>query len=119
MCSSNIIPILIMIVNFEITPSPLTVAVEQRSATFYCQCLTCHSISWRVNRVAENKINSPNISTGEIQQIGGGRILILIIELLLEFNQTIVECVAFFIDGTPPQFTPAVTLLIQGLKNNN
>ena len=97
------------------SPSPLTVAVEQGTATFYCQHLTCDSISWRVNGTAENKVNSPNISTGEIQQIGSGRILS--IGTLVEFNQTTVECVAFFIDGTPPQFTPAVTLLIQGLMN--
>ena len=64
-----------------------------------------------------NKINSPNISTNVIQQIGGGRIYTLSIETLLEFNQTTVECVAIFFDGTPPQVTPAVMLLIQGLKN--
>ena len=92
-------------------------AVEQGTATFYCQHLTSDSISWRVNGRAENKIISPNISTCEIQQIGGGRIILLSIGTLLEFNQTTVECVAFFIDGTPPQVTPAVTLLIQGLKN--
>ena len=116
---SNIIPILIIIVNFEITPSPLTVAVEQRIATFYCQHLRCDSISWRVNGIAENKINLPNISiqSDEIQQIGGGKIYSLSIGTLLEFNQTTVECVAVFFDGTPSQVTPHVTLLIQGLKN--
>ena len=88
-------------------------AVEQGTATFYCQCLSCDSISWRVNGTAENRINSPNISTSVIQQIRGGRVLS--IRTLLEFNQTTVECVAIFYDGTPPLFTPAVTLLIQGL----
>ena len=103
---------------FQMSPSPLTVAVEQKTATFYCQHLSCDSISWRVNGTAENKINSLNISTNDIQQIGGGRIYTLsIIETLLEFNQTTVECVAIFFDGTPPQVTPAVMLLIQGLLN--
>ena len=64
-----------------------------------------------------NRINSPNISFDEIQQIGGGRIYTLSIETLLEFNQTTVECVATFLDGSPPQVTPAVVLLIQGLLN--
>ena len=97
------------------SPSPLTVAVEQRTATFYCQHSSSNVISWRVNGTAENMINSPNISTGEIIQIGRGRILS--IGTLLEFNQTTVECVAIFFDRTPLQVTPAVTLLIQGLLN--
>ena len=63
--------------------------------------------------MAENKINSPNISTSYIQRVCGGEILS--IGTLLVFNQTTVECVAVFYDGTPPQFTPAVILLIQGL----
>ena len=64
-----------------------------------------------------SRINSSNISTNDIQESGGGRINTLSIGTLLEFNQTTVECVAFFNDGIPPQVTPAVTLLIQGLKN--
>ena len=99
------------------SPSPLTVAVEQGTATFYCQCLTCDNISWRVNGTAENKINSPNISTDVIQENGGGKLYSLSIGTLLEFNQTTVECVAVFFDGRPSLFTPAVTLLIQGLMN--
>ena len=65
----------------------------------------------------ENKINSPNISTDEIHKIGGGKIYTVSIGTILEFNQTTVECVAVFFDGTLPLFTPAVTLLIQGLMN--
>ena len=67
--------------------------------------------------MVENKINSPNISTDEIQQIDGGKIYSLSIGTLLEFNQTTVECVAVFFDERPALFTPAVTLLIQGLMN--
>ena len=89
-------------------------AVEQQTATFYCQHLTSDSINWRVNGVPVNRINSPNIFIDVIQESGGGRIYTLSIGTLLEFNQTTVECVALFFDGTPPQVTPAVTLLIQG-----
>ena len=92
-------------------------AVEQGTAAFYCQHLTSDNIGWRVNGVAENMINSPNISIDEIQQVGGGRIYTVSIGTIVEFNQTTVECVAIFFGGTPPQFTPAVTLLIQGLMN--
>ena len=65
----------------------------------------------------ENQINSPNISNDEIKQIGGGEIYSLSIGTLLEFNLTYVECVALFFHGTPPQFSPAVALLIQGFLN--
>ena len=99
------------------SPSPLTVAVEQGTATFYCKHLTCDNIGWRVNGVPVNRINSPNISINDIQESGGGRINTLSIGTLLEFNQTAVECVAVFFHGTPSPLTPAVTLLIQGLLN--
>ena len=92
-------------------------AVEQGTATFYCQHLTCDSINWRVNGVPVNRINSPNISINDIQESVGGRIYTLSIGTLLEFNQATVECVAVFFDGTPSLLTPAVTLLIQGLLN--
>ena len=99
------------------SPSPLTVAVEQGTATFYCQHLSCDGINWRINGVPVNKINSPNISIDKIQESVGGRIYTLLIGTLLEFNQTTVECVAVFFDGTPSPLTPAVTLLIQGLMS--
>ena len=38
----------------------------------------------------------------------------LTILALPEYNGTVVECVAFFIDGSPPTFTPPVILIIQG-----
>ena len=97
--------------------SPFTVAVEQGTATFYCQCLTCDIIGWRVNGVPENKINSPNISTDEMHKIFGSKIYTGSIGTILEFNQTTVECVALFFYGTPSRvISPTVTLLIQGFK---
>ena len=93
-------------------------AVEQGTATFYCQHLSCDYVVWRVNGVADNNIHSPNISTDKMQGNGGNiYYLSIIIGTLLEFNQAKVECVATFLNGTQPQFTPAVTLLIQGLMN--
>ena len=52
----------INIAPFEITPSPLTVAVEQEVAVFVCQHLNSDGITWLVNGTSLNRINSPNIS---------------------------------------------------------
>ena len=92
-------------------------AVEQGTAAFYCQQLTCDDISWRVNGVPVNRLNSPNISIDDIQENDGGRIYTLSIGTLLEFNKTTMECVAIFFDRITSWLTPAVTLLIQGLMN--
>ena len=94
---------------FEITPSPLTVAVEQEVAVFVCQYLSCDGLTWLVNGTQLNRINSTNITT-----FSSGRIYFLSIGTLLEYSGTTVECVATFLDGSPPIFTPPVTLLIQG-----
>ena len=100
----------IPVVPFEIPPLPLTVAVEQEVATFYCQHLSCDIIAWRVNGTLLNRINSPNIRSSS-----SGTIRLLSIGTLPEYNGTTVECVAFFFDGTPPLPTLPVTLLIQGI----
>ena len=84
-------------------------AVEQEVATFNCQCLSCDAITWRLNGALLNRINSPNITTSS-----NGTIRLLSIGTLLEYNGTTVQCVAIFVDGSPPIFTPPVTLLIQG-----
>ena len=94
---------------FEITPSPLTVAVEQGTATFQCQHPLAVSIGWRVNGTLQNVANLPNISTATPNNV-----TILSIASLLVYNGMIIECVASFIDGSSPQFTSPVALHIQG-----
>ena len=94
---------------FETTPSPLTVAVEQEVATFYCQHLSSFGITWLVNGTSLNRINSTNISTFSSDTLHS-----LSIGTLLEYNGTTVQCVATFLDGSSPIFAPTVTLLIQG-----
>ena len=87
-------------------------AVEQGTATFHCQHLSSDTIGWRVNGTSLNKLDSPNISTTSFTNIGTK----IAFPTLLEFHQTIVVCVATFFDTSPPQFTPPVMLLIQGLS---
>ena len=103
---------------FEITPSPLTVAVEQRTATFQCQCSHADLIDWRVNGSSLNTaIGLSNISITSIRPSNGVVIYMLSIETLLAYDGTIIECVAGFLDEPLPQlqFTPLVTLRIQGI----
>ena len=93
-------------------------AVEKGTATFYCQHLTSDNISWRVNGIPLNMINSQNVRPSSSKQQNGGRIYSLLFtgnETLLEFNHSTIECVAVFFNGSSSQFTPPVTLLVQGL----
>ena len=89
-------------------------AVEEGVATFYCQHKTCDIIDWRVNGSSLNRRSLTNISRST-NKAGDAQVYSLLIGTLLEYNMTRVECVATFFDGSPPQFTPNVTLLIQGL----
>ena len=101
-------------VDFDLAPSPLTVAVEEGVATFHCQHTDCNSIDWRVNGTFLNRITSLlNISRDE-QQVGAGvRKYSISIATSLEYNTSEVECVAYFSSGLR-LISPAVMLLIQG-----
>ena len=85
---------------FEITPSPLTVAVEQGIATIQCQHPLAISIGWRVNGILLNVATLQNVSTATPNDV-----TILSIATLLVYNGTAVECIVTFIDGSLPQFT--------------
>ena len=99
---------------FGISPSPLTVAVEQGTATFQCQHPLAIAIGWRVNGILLNVATFPNISDASVGTPNGVT-TILSISTILMYNETTIECIATFIDGSLPQFTPLVTLLIQGI----
>ena len=99
--------------DFQVIPTPLNVSIEQRIARFCCRNDFVDAIHWRVNGTSVNLLNSPNISTNTM--LSGG---LLSIETLLGYNQTSVECVATFFDGSPPILTAPVMLLIQGLAHN-
>ena len=96
--------------NFVITPSPLTVAVEQGTATFQCQHPLAIAVGWRVNGILLNVATFQNISSATPNDV-----TILSIGTLLVYNGTTVECIATFIDGSSPQFAPTVLLFIQGI----
>ena len=97
------------------TPTPLNVTVEQGVAVFQCQHRSSNDVTWNVNGTPPS--TSPNISIEKISLDEGFRSTLLI-TTLLDFNETTVECVATFYEGTDPfRFTPPVTLLIQGTTN--
>ena len=98
-----------------ITPSPLTVAVEQGTATFQCQHPLAVVIGWRVNGIPLSTSALPNVSVTSIGSPNGVT-TILSIGTLLDNNGTTVECIAVFIDGSSPQLTTPVVLLIQGTR---
>ena len=100
--------------HFEISPSPLTVAVEQGTATFQCQHPQAAVIGWRVNGLPLNVATLQNVSVFSAGTPNGVTTT-LSISTLLVYNETTIECIATFIDGSSPQFTPLVTLLIQGI----
>ena len=101
-------------VSFMISPSPLTVAVEQETATFQCQHPLAIAIGWRVNGIPLNVAALQNVSITSIGTPNGVTSL-LSIGTLLVYNGITVECVAAFIDGSSPQLTTPVVLLIQGV----
>ena len=103
-----------IIATFDLVPSPLTVAVEQGTATFQCQHSLASAIGWRLNEIPLNTADFQNISTASIPGPNGFTThLLLIGTLSLEYNGTTVACVAFF-DGSLPRVTTSVSLLIQG-----
>ena len=96
---------------FVITPSPLTVAVEQGTATFQCEHPMAIAIGWRVNGMPLDGDTLQNVSAATPNSATST----LSIATLLAYHGTAVECIATFIDGSSPQFTPPVQLLIQGI----
>ena len=102
----------LIIGGFDLVPSPLTVAVEQETATFQCQHSLADDITWLLNGTSLNRTGLPNVFFS-VRFKGSVRTYTLSIGTLVEYNQTKVECVALFIES-PLQKSEAVVLLIQG-----
>ena len=98
--------------NFELTPSPLTVAIEQGRAVFKCQHSLCDFVNWVVNKTSSDKL--PNV-TESIQNEGNILTYLLSFDNLDGYNQSEIQCLAVFVDGSPTLFTEPATLLIQGI----
>lgn len=84
-------------------------------AVFHCQHRGALSIGWLVNGVPENRLNDSGmfIKSGNYRDQDNSLVYTLTILARPEYNGTMVECVAPFLDG-PAQRSPPVTLTIEG-----
>ena len=86
-----------------VTPSSVNKTVEQGEAVFCCQHRSSDAIIiWRVNGTS---ISSHNISTLVVPVGDGGFASFLSIATHPGFNNTVIECGAVFLDGSPLLFT--------------
>ena len=85
----------------------------EKNALFKCRHqVQDANIGWRINGTSIGQYL--DITRGVVPE-NDSLVEILTIPALLEYNGTTVVCLAFFIDGSPPESTPAVTLTITGL----
>ena len=78
---------------------------------FRCQHSEADFIGWRVNNVSVRNSPLPGVS----QSQAGTALTIL---ALPEYNGTVVECVALFLDGSQPEYSPPVYLIVEGIVVN-
>ena len=79
-------------------------------AVFRCRHLSTEAdITWRVNGSSVRQF--PDITTGSTNN-NGAIVNILTIPATLDYNGTQAVCVAFFVNGSPPEVTPPAMLII-------
>ena len=106
-----------MVSGFLEVPTSVNVAVG-KPATFYCNHSTTQDIAWRVNDSSLSVLNLSTVTTQRIRlqandSAGDSFVSELAIQARTEYNQTSVQCLAY-IDGSPVEYSPKVTMLIQG-----
>ena len=80
---------------------------------FHCQHPTASDLEWLLNG-SSTSLGRPDIQFSTIVS-GDGISEQLMIETQIEHNQTSIECVAKFSDGSLPMKTLSVTLGVQGI----
>ena len=96
-----------------ITPAQRTVAQKQ-IARFDCQHSTADAIGWRLNGTTFLDRSLQGVSASSTS-LAGGVLNTLTIVALPDYNQTSIECVAFFDTGSPIEVTDIIMLTVQGL----
>lgn len=89
-------------------------------ATFYCNHSATQDIAWRVNDTSLSVLRLSTVKARTIirklqtnDSVGDGFVHELSIQALMEYNETSVRCLAY-IDGSSVEYSPNVTMLIQG-----
>ena len=104
-------------IGFTITPTDLIVALGM-AAVFRCQHPTADAIGWRFNGTTLFGSTLDGV-TATTTFVADRIINKLIVSALPYYNQTEVECVAYF-DDSPTMHSDVVDLTIQGsMKQNN
>ena len=106
-----------LVTGFLEVPRAIIVAVG-KSAKFYCNHSATQDIAWRVNDTSLSVLKLSTITTQRIRvqtngTVGDSFVHELAIQALAEYNQTSVHCLAY-VDGSPVEYSPEVTMLIQG-----
>ena len=94
---------------FVISPASLNVTVDT-VAVFQCQHPTAHVINWKINGSILQGLPE-GFSAGRSDD---GALFSLNIKALAEYNQTVIQCVAFFADS-PSEESEQSLMMIQGI----
>ena len=92
---------------FTLSPVSLNVTLDA-VAVFKCQHQTAHSVNWKINRSILTDLPH-GVST--FRTIDG--VYTLNISALSNYNQTMIECVAFFANS-PSETSSAAIMMVQG-----
>ena len=86
------------------------------TAEFVCKHTNADFVGWRINGTSVgNTVTFPNnIHTTVMTDTDGIAVHTLTIEAQSEYNETIVDCVALSLNPSGSEFSPNVTLRIQG-----
>ena len=109
--------IIIVATGFTITPTDLVVAVRIE-AKFFCQHPLADAIGWRFNGTTILGSTLNGVTTMTTSVPGVVLNVLTILSALPHYNQTEVECVAYF-DDSPTMHSDVVNLTIQGVKEIN
>ena len=84
-------------------------------AVFRCRYSEASIIKWRVNgTVIETSESNADIMPDVVQDNEGNVVDILSISGYIQYNTTLIECIAQFENGVPDESTEPVALLLQG-----
>ena len=107
-----LIIILTHVVAFSVVPQS-TVANIGTDVTFKCRHPRADTIRWRVNDELISSSNPPpNVTPSTTRDDNNNLVSTLTIAARLEYNQTMVVCVARFDDHSPEQTTEAALLTV-------